>query len=178
MSHVAMNAQSPGLLAMNSTVRVRRLARVRWSPATGRPLETGPPSVLDHPQGVAVNMHRMVIHRGRDCQSECALGRQVLRAWGAAPGRPCAFRVSTLNSIISLGSGRFVPGTIFHSLSMKHVVPVGRRNLRLARMNNEHAKHSESHLGHLVVMRMIHEGAVLPDRELVLERLSRTRSAA
>ena len=40
-------------------------------------------------------------------------------------------------------------------------------------MNDEHSKHAERHLRHLVVMRVIHEGAVLPDRELVHEGLAR-----
>jgi len=36
-------------------------------------------------------------------------------------------------------------------------------------MDNEHADHAHLHLGHLVVVRVVHEGTVLPDGVLVLE---------
>jgi hypothetical protein len=38
---------------------------------------------------------------------------------GVVPGNARAFIVSRLKSVISLGSGRLVPGTSFHSLNMK-----------------------------------------------------------
>ena len=41
----------------------------------------------------------------------------VLHTSGDVPGNALAFMVSTLKSVISLGSGRIVPGTIRHSLS-------------------------------------------------------------
>ena len=43
----------------------------------------------------------------------------------------------------------------------------------VARVDDEHAHHAHAHLGHLVVVRVVHEGPVLPERELVFERLAR-----
>ena len=39
-------------------------------------------------------------------------------------------------------------------------------------MNDDHAGHPHADLCHLIVVRVVHAGARLPDRELVLERLS------
>src|SRR5258707_14437299 len=40
-------------------------------------------------------------------------------------------------------------------------------------MHHEQTKHSKRHLGHFIVMRVIHEGAMLSQRELVFERFKR-----
>src|SRR6266446_10003539 len=44
---------------------------------------------------------------------------------------------------------------------------------RLTRMNYEQTHQTKSHLRHLVMMGMIHVRAVLPESELILERLTR-----
>ena len=39
-------------------------------------------------------------------------------------------------------------------------------------MDDEHANQAHAHLGHLVVVGVEHEGAVLPERELVFRRVA------
>ena len=59
-----------------------------------------------------------------------------------------------------------------HSLSMKREIAID-AVLRIARMNDEQSHQAERHLRHLVVMRVIHVRAVLPEREFVFECLAR-----
>jgi len=44
---------------------------------------------------------------------------------------------------------------------------------RMSRVDDEQADEAHAHLGHLVVVRVEHEGLVLPERELVFRRLPR-----
>ena len=39
-------------------------------------------------------------------------------------------------------------------------------------MNDEHADHSHAHLGHLVVVRMVHERAILAQRPFIFHRFA------
>ena len=104
------SAQSPGSSATNSIVaraadrhehgRLRPLRRRRDRPAVGRgDLEV-----------VAVQVDRVVVHRRRGCRGGCARARRARPTSGAVPGNALPLNVSTLKSVISLGSGRRVPG--------------------------------------------------------------------
>ena len=62
---------------------------------------------------------------------------------------------------------------IFHSLSMMANSRSGAGDGARARMNEEKPHHAERELRHLVVMRVVHVGAVLAQHELVFERLAR-----
>ena len=147
-------AQSPGSSATNSRVRVLpvgtstvvsgQLCRLRDPPAVG----------LGDAERVTVKVDRVVIHRAEVADPD-AHALAGLRDQRRRPGKAFAFIVSTLNSVISFGLGRFAPGSMRHSCSMI----AKSRSMRWRgspRVDDEHAGHPERHLRHLVMMRVIH----------------------
>ena len=97
---------------------------------------------------------------------------------GSVPGKARPFMVRRLKSVISLGFGREVPGSMRHSESSRQKSRsdplVGRRK---PRVDDEHPQQPQTLLGHAVVMGVVHEGAALAQRPLVPEGLARRDGA-
>ena len=91
---------------------------------------------------------------------------------GSVPGKTRLLKVKTLKSIITVGSGVDVPGLMNHSFR-KIAKSRSTRRGGVPRMEDQEAHHPHRHLHHLVEVRVVHLRAVLPDGELVLERLAR-----
>ena len=111
-------AQSPGSSATNSMVRVlptgHEHGRLRPLPGLGdlAAVGLGDLELSSRAGGSGDDPSR------RGCRCGCARGRPTLATSGAVPGNALPFIVRTLKSVISFGSGRLVPGSILHSLSM------------------------------------------------------------
>ena len=121
---------------------------------------------------MAVNVDRVVIHRREIAEADAhAVAELCQQGRGAGKGATIEREDVEFYHFIRVGPLRARLDFPF----AKHdgIVPVWRRAVRLARMNDEQAKHAERHLRHLVVMRVIHECAVLPDSEFVFKGLAR-----
>ncbi len=95
-------------------------------------------------------------------------------------GREVDFRVSVMPSIHGedvelhhlVGVGTTRAGDDLPLAEHEGVVAIGTRPRGQARMDHDQAQHPERHLRHLVMVRVVHERAVLDQRELVLEGLA------
>ena len=64
---------------------------------------------------VAVEVDRVVIHRAQVAEADADAVARACTTSGAVPGNTLPLNVSTLKSVISFGSGRARPASIFHS---------------------------------------------------------------
>ena len=75
------------------------------------------------------------------------------------PGNDLLLNVSTLKSVISIGSGRVAPASSLHSIEHEREVAIDRAARAARGMHDEHAHHAERDLRHLVEVRVVHERA-------------------
>ena len=126
---------------------------------------------LGHQEGVAVEVDRVVVHGAQiaEAQTHPLSGahheRIGLRRDACVEGQHV--EVHHLVGVWTTHAGRDLP-----LRQHVHEVAVDGRTLGLARVDDDHAHQPHRHLGHLVVVGVVHEGAVLAQRELVAEGLA------
>ena len=123
---------------------------------------------------VAVQVDRVVVHRAQVAEADAHALAGLDDAAARCRGTPCALNVSTLKSVISFGSGRARAGLDLPLAEHEREVAVDAAAPRGSRgWTTNMPIMPERHLRHLVEVRVVHERAVLAERELVLERLAR-----
>ena len=127
---------------------------------------------LGDAEGIAVQMDGVVVHAREiaeaDAHTFAALGEQRL----GARIDPCIHGQQVkIRHLVGIGAARArlqLPGR-----EQDGVVTVRKRASWTARMHDNHAHQAHGHLGHLVMVGVVHEGAVLAEGPLIDKGLAR-----
>ena len=121
---------------------------------------------------ITMHVNRVMAHRSQVNQPDANVITELCHHWFGGGKCFCIKRENVeVGHLIWIGPLRTDDQLPF--VRHEHEIAIRPRTFGIARMNDEWPDGAERHLRHLIMMRVIHLGAVLAQRELIFEGLTR-----